>query len=530
MGTQFFCPNLIVLFFLAQIAGLYRLFHNKREKLFGKRSSALANLVVKPDKMCNLQILRRLRNGRIVACFIFCGLFFGFSACRPTESQSLAVYIEDPELFYALSLYQQIGERAPLSVHVRRGFDLFLQISGQQPNNASASTPHGLFLSTELPQLLGQELYLESLPPEFQNSTNSSSPASFARGAPQTRAAIPEDSSAQPNLYLLPILLYPLWFEIPPPTTTNSLKNPQNDPLNRNFAQSGLPRLLHREWLGKQLLKAPNDSTQFTAYPQNPQQILYAYLKWANLQVRFAPQGFELGAAGQTSPLKGFLPAYRQALANPTKTQEGRQKDRIQQNQEFVERQKQLYEDVPRHYLLRSPKSPLPRTSYPSLYMAGAIEEPQNGQTRPTLRLQLDKVLWGAISQGLGARQREQAHNLLRWLQSEAAQQSLQQTLPRLDDKLQLGIFGGLSLHESVNRQFWQDLQLDWPSQFAIEWQLPQPLAQWQPEVFVDLNRTQTARLRSTSPTEVVETFLLPYLFLDPNAPKTGFHSVNWGL
>ena len=488
--------------------------------------------MIKPDKIHNLQILRRFHNKRIVAYFIFCGLFLGFSACRPTESQSLPVYIEDPEWFYALSLYQQSGERAPFSVHVRRGFDLFFQISGQQPNDSSVSARGGVFLSTELSQLSGLELYLESLPPEFQNSPNSFTPA------PNVWGAIPKDLSAttQPNRYLLPILLYPLWFEIPPPTTTipgkiNPLKNPKNDPLNRNFTKSGLPRLLHREWLGEQLLKTPNDSAQFTVYPQNPQQILYAYLKWANLQVRFAPQGFELGAAEQTlfpEPLKGFLPAYRQALADPTETQESRQKDRIQQNQQFAERQEQLYRDVPRHYLLSYRKNLLPRTSYPSLYMAGAIEKTKNGQAKPTLRLQLDEILWGAISQGLGAQQREQAHNLLRWLQSKAAQQSLQQTLPRLDNKLQLGIFGGMSLHESVNRQFWQDIQLDWPSRFVIKWQPPQPLSQWQPKVILD--PAQAERLRSKTPIKIIETFLLPYLFLDPNAQKTGFHSVNWGL
>ena len=57
------------------------------------------------------------------------------------SSSSLKVYIEDPKLYYALSIYQQQQENTPISIHLRRGLDMFFQlVGGERPIDAKGAT------------------------------------------------------------------------------------------------------------------------------------------------------------------------------------------------------------------------------------------------------------------------------------------------------------------------------------------------------------------------------------------------------
>ncbi|WGK69664.1 hypothetical protein P0082_02030 [Candidatus Haliotispira prima] len=281
---------------------------------------------------------------------------FWLSSCQKSDpfDQSLNVYVENPALFYALSVYQQKVDSSPVSIHLSQGLDMFFQLSGgERPVDAAdaknAEGPPriirtqkkqnglddsvrrlalggGLFLSSELMQLQKPELYLENLPEEFRyRNLNQESPVSAETYVIESG---PAGQNTVSGPHLSPVLIFPALFEITAPEGPIGLDRPNGtgvserpkDPLLRNLSEFQPARLLSPEWLKEQLLEAPSrssaeknsDSEKRYVWPQTPRQVLLEYLKTTPLRILFGPQGFEFEEDQLSEQLRQFIRSYRE--------------------------------------------------------------------------------------------------------------------------------------------------------------------------------------------------------------------------
>ncbi|MEM9424847.1 MAG: hypothetical protein AAF975_08690, partial [Spirochaetota bacterium] len=434
----------------------------------------------------------------------------------------------------ALAIYQKQIDDRPLSIHLRQGLDMFFQLSGSErplnplenfiegggvakaqntwePSIARETLGGGLFLSSTLTQLSQPELYWESLE-GLERLENRPS-----------RIKVP---GLPDNPYLSPLLLYPTIFEIQAGTQADAApvqQNAANDPLLQNLSPSQVSRLIDNEWLKEQLLQPENDKNY--VYLQTPRRVLLDYLygslsSWHFGLNRFSPEN---------TSLEAFQEAYRGLLAKaetlgsdaPPKQEPQEPREPLPNFKdaglEFTRLQQKLYPDAAGNPRLsyRDLATKIEPASYPYLYFKGRLQGSLH--TALTLQLQLEQVLWAGLSKGLSRSHRQQALDLLDWLQSLEGQQILQQKLPPLDRNHSLGIFRGLSIYPQMNRGFWESLQLDWPERFHILWQLPNTFVQWEPELFEQMSLEQELLLREHSAITVIYSFLIPYLFLPEN-------------
>ncbi len=500
---------------------------------------------------------------------------------REQDSAPISIHLQPGlEMFFQLSggerpiktteslLAAQQGQRAQAT----------LQNKGKGLDNSVARLElgGGLFLSSGLQQMSQPELYLEELPEELH----------YEKLRRQSRAQaqtyelnFPESDPVGP--YLTPVLLYPALFEFVPGELPAEL-DVFSDPLLRNLEQSQLPRLLSSTWLAEQLLEAPRSNYRQEVQEQGgssyirlqaARRILLEYLKTLPLRLNFRPAAIEDGskAADASSPglleLRLFIRSYRELLRQQQTVQAAppqaatdaqsyptnnsgnpdlsSQRTLRQLGDEFARQQQGLYGSILPGYLsgasLGYRDTLIEPHSYPYLYFLTpslrSNGEPGIGSTgsKAVLQLQLEKVLWAGLSKDLGEVREQQALKLLRWLQSREGQLALQQKLPRLDKEHSLGIYRGLSIYPEVNVAFWRDLQLDWPARFAIHWQLPHQLVQWQPELFQGLSLAQELLLRRQSAKSIIHSFLLPYLFLAEDQKGMGgtgmpSQALDWSL
>ncbi len=441
------------------------------------------------------------------------------SCTKETEYSSLNVYIEEPALFYILSIYQQKHDSTPLSIHLRHGLNMFFQLIGRgrlinaqendyQDHASRLNLGGGIFLSSELMQLAQPELYMEQL---------SELPK------PMVELGI------EKSLHLRPLLLYPAMFELTNQASQTTQAKPshlQNDPLQQNFIQSGISRLLAPKWLKEQLLQT--EPEQNYVHLQTPRQILLDYLHGSSMRLYLSPQKIR-GLNSISSDLQQFMRDYQALLANQQTEGQNEQNEnsslretRKQGKIDFIRLQQKLYQNTPKEYILsyQNAETKIAPSAYPYLYFKGSLQ-------KNVLQLQLERVLWAGISKNLSATHKKQAIKLLSWLQSLEGQQTLQQQIALLDSKRTLGIFRSLSIYPQVNTLFWDNLQLNWPERFDICWQLPGNIIQWTPTLFEKLSLEQEYLLRKQSALTVLHSFILPYLFF-PEDKKTNIIRLNW--
>ncbi len=310
--------------------------------------------------ICNQGLLLGLLSGLFAGLLLSCHAWHD-SRSPAKSSSSLNVYIEDPKLYYALSIYQQQQDNTPISIHLRRGLDMFFQlVGGERPIDAKGATriiesqkrqpangldnsvPRlalggGLFLSSELPQLQGKTQYLGKLPDKFQYSYIQQQNQSYILNSPNINDAAANDHANAPthSHYLTPVLLYPSLFQITSRVSVSSQPGQRSGatevdkyPILRNLQQSHSSRLLNQNWLREQLLETPTSYRQ-TNYRQgnptgdklyfhlqNPRQILIEYLRGSPLQIDLNSQSFAINQALLPADCQKFIQDYR-ALFHP---------------------------------------------------------------------------------------------------------------------------------------------------------------------------------------------------------------------